>query len=372
MLRITKARVAVQAFSFGLFAFFCFVAEFGRLKGYPVSLFLQVDPLVAIATAITTHTLYRELIWALWLLLPTLLLGRFFCNWLCPYGTLHQFTGWLFNRRGAKQRIESNRYRTLYSTKYYILAAMLVAAFFGSLQVGLLDPLCLFYRSVTVSVLPPLNMATEGIYVRPHYHQLAWVVGFMLVGLVAANLAVPRFFCRVLCPLGATLGLLSRFSWWRVERDTAKCTDCELCLTSCEGACDPHTHLRKSECFVCFNCIEDCPTGALSFRFLPRREHEVTSPDVTGRRALLAGIAGLLFAPMARASGKSTEDFDKRVVRPPGSVEEAEFLARCIKCDQCLRVCPTNVLQPAFLEAGLEGIWTPVMNMRLGYCELNC
>lgn len=372
MLRITKVRIAVQAFSFGLFLFFCFVAEFGRLKGYPVSLFLQVDPLVAIATAITTHTLYRELIWTLWLLIPTLLLGRFFCNWLCPYGILHQFVGWLFNRRTVKERIGSNRYRRIFAAKYYVLAAMLVAAAFGSLQVGLLDPICLFYRSVTVAVLPSINLATESIYVRPHLHQLAWLIGFLLVGLVAMNLALPRFFCRVLCPLGATLGLLSRFSLWRIERDPEKCTHCELCLKACEGASDPHTQLRKSECFVCFNCVEDCPSGALSFRFLPPVQHEVPLPEVTGRRVLLAGFLGMLFAPFTRASGKSSEDFDKRVIRPPGSVEEAEFLERCVKCDQCLRVCPTNVLQPTLLEAGLEGLWTPVMNMRLGYCELNC
>ena len=159
------------------------------------------------------------------------------------------------------------------------------------------------------------------------------------------NLA-PRFFCRVLCPLGATLGLLSRFSLWRIERDPEKCTHCELCLKACEGASDPHTQLRKSECFVCFNCVEDCPSGALSFRFLPPVQHEVPLPEVTGRRVLLAGFLGMLFAPFTRASGKSSEDFDKRVIRPPGSVEEAEFLERCVKCDQCLRVCRPTCCSP--------------------------
>ena len=372
MLRITKVHIAVQAFSFALFLFFCFVTQFSYLKGYPVSLFLQVDPLVAMATAITTHTLYRELIWALFLLIPTLLLGRFFCNWICPYGILHQFVGWVFNRRDLKRRIESNRYRKVYALKYALLAGMAGAALFGSLQIGILDPICLLFRSFTVSVLPAVDMPTGWIYTRPHQHQLAWVVGFILLALVGMNLAIPRFFCRVLCPLGATLGLLSRFSLWRIERDPEKCTDCELCLKACEGASDPHTHLRKSECFVCFNCIEDCPYDALSFRFLPAPKHEVAGPAIPGRRALLAGFTGLLLYPFSRTSGKTGEDFDKRVVRPPGSVAEPDFLARCIKCDQCLRVCPTNVLQPALFEAGAEGLWTPIMNMRLGYCELNC
>ena len=57
---------------------------------------------------------------------------------------------------------------------------------------------------------------------------------------------------------------------------------------------------------------------------------------------------------------------------PPGSVEETGFLERCIKCDQCIRVCPTNVLQPATFAAGLEGLWSPVLNFRMGFCQLQC
>jgi formate hydrogenlyase subunit 6/NADH:ubiquinone oxidoreductase subunit I len=60
------------------------------------------------------------------------------------------------------------------------------------------------------------------------------------------------------------------------------------------------------------------------------------------------------------------------LIRPPGSVNEDEFLRRCIKCDQCIRVCPTNVLQPSLFEGGLEGLWTPIMISKMGWCELNC
>jgi polyferredoxin len=70
-----------------------------------LSKFLEVDPLVAIATAITSHTVYKGLIWSLVLLIPTLLLGRFFCNWICPYGVLHHFVGWAFGRRNGKEMI---------------------------------------------------------------------------------------------------------------------------------------------------------------------------------------------------------------------------------------------------------------------------
>ena len=75
---------------------------------------------------------------------------------------------------------------------------------------------------------------------------------------------------------------------------------------------------------------------------------------------------------MARLSGGVRKNFNRAVIRPPGSVAEDEFLRRCIKCDQCIRVCPTNVLQPALFEGGVEGLWTPIMISKMGWCELNC
>ena len=114
-MRITTVRIIVQIGMFSLFVVFVLLTSFSYLEAYPglkhwVSKFLEVDPLVGLATAITTHTLYKGLAWCLVILVPTLFLGRVFCNWICPYGILHQFIGWLFNTRGAKAKIESNRW----------------------------------------------------------------------------------------------------------------------------------------------------------------------------------------------------------------------------------------------------------------------
>jgi len=362
-----------------LFMTLVFVTTLTQLESMPglklwIGKFLEIDPLVALATTITTHTLYKGLIWSLIIIIPTLLLGRFFCNWICPFGIIHHFAGWVFNTRNTKQRMQSNQYRRSYAVKYYILVAILLAAVFQTLQIGLLDPICTLHRSLASAILPVLNMpvAKFEVFGDPKLHQLGWIIGFIALILIGMNLIIPRFFCRVMCPLGALLGLLSRFSLWRIERHAEKCDDCGLCLKSCEGACDPHTKLRKSECLVCFNCIEDCPRDALSFAFLPRRENEVALPDTPRRRLIFAAVAGAVFYPFTRLTGKSTRNFSSQAIRPPGAVEELEFLERCIKCDQCIRVCPTNVLQPAMAEAGLEGIWTPVLNFRMGHCQMNC
>jgi polyferredoxin len=422
-LRITNVRVVSQAFFFLLFAFLLWGTWFSRLEGYPVSLFLEIDPLVGFATALSTHTVYRWLWRGLWVLVPTLLLGRAFCNWVCPYGTLHQLTGWLFNIRSNKQRLDKNRYRTFAHLKYVLLTIFLVLASMGSLQIGLLDPICLLVRTFAVAVAPATDFATtnlaEALRVRlgmdpepllflstapgspeQRIFNGAWFVGALIIGLLGMNLVIPRFFCRVLCPLGAFLGVLSRFALWRIDRDPTRCTDCDLCLKSCEGASDPHLALRKSECFVCFNCIDDCPEDALSFRRAPlpivdavvgkvkegtatlfgrpvisqHLQTEVRGTDVPRRRLVFAGIAGLAAYPFLRLSAAVNDrDFNEKTIRPPGTVEESEFLERCIKCDQCINVCPTNVLQPSTLaEGGLEGLWTPVMNFSIGFCQLNC
>jgi len=376
-MRITTVRILVQTVMFGLFLAFVLLTTFTHLNDWPsakwvVSKFLEVDPLVGIATAITTHTVYRGLLWGLVILIPTLFLGRIFCNWICPFGILHHFIGWVFNRRNAKEKIESNRYRPLFALKYYILIGFLAAAVFGCLQIGLLDPIVFLYRAFTIGVLPVGSMPTQSLFGDYAMHANAWVVGFLFLFFVSMNWVIPRFFCRAVCPVGALLGALSRYAFWRIERDPDKCATCDLSLQSCEGAADPHRQLRMSECFVCFNCIEDCPHEALRFALLPSRRHEIRSPDIGRRRAVFAALVGALFFGWTKAGGKSTRDFSSKVIRPPGSVEEQEFLARCIKCDQCIRVCPTNVLQPALFEPGVEGLWTPILNFRMGACQHQC
>jgi len=418
---MVKIRRAYEVLFLGLFLFFLFITDLRYLQGWPVSLFLEATPLVAVATALTTHTIYRNLVWGLVIIAITMMLGRVWCNWMCPFGILHHFFGWIGNRRNTKQMIEVNRYRKIYALKYYILAVMIAMAglwiipttidapgqiwqayrgselrqtgvsrvvaavetgiarsaeehkrFNSSLQIGLLDPIALTVRSMTTSVLPTVHKATESVYTEPREYWQAWIVGLIFLGFLVANWWIPRFFCRAICPLGALLGVFSRLAIWRIDRDPVRCTDCDLCLKSCEGASDPQGDLRKSECFVCLNCIEDCPHDALTFRFLPRKASEVAYPAVGRRELLLSGLFGLLFFPMARLSGGVRKNFQRGVIRPPGSVAEDEFLRRCIKCDQCIRVCPTNVLQPALFEAGLEGLWTPIMISKMGWCELNC
>jgi MauM/NapG family ferredoxin protein len=91
------------------------------------------------------------------------------------------------------------------------------------------------------------------------------------------------------------------------------------------------------------------------------------------RKVLTTGIAaasGALFIHVQPAAGKTASNAS--YLRPPGAGEEEDFLLKCVRCGECMKACPTNAIQPAMLESGLKGMWTPLMNMRIGYCDIRC
>ncbi len=161
---IRTARRVSQIFFVLLLVWFCVAATLGdrfwQLRGWPVNWLLDLDPLAGLATLLATRTLYAGLLWGLATVALTVVLGRVFCGWVCPFGAMHQFVGWLGRRRlRSKLRVEANRYRPAQRFKYYVLAAFLAAAALaplgsGTLLIGLLDPLPLVQRSVSLVLLP--------------------------------------------------------------------------------------------------------------------------------------------------------------------------------------------------------------------------
>ena len=341
----------------------------------------------------------------------TLVLGRVFCGWLCPMGTIHHFVGWL-RRDKRKTLIAKNTYHGSQRWKYMLLLGLLAAALLGFQVTGLVDPISLVIRSFSVVVSPVVNQIFNGAYDlaystgndvvigiadqlyrvvgypnvlsfnEPHFAG-ALLIGAVFVVLLGMNLNRPRWWCRTLCPLGALLGSISRNSFYHLEIDNEACIHCGRCHAGCQGACDPEFKegWRPAECFVCFHCVDECPVSCLHFRF-GTAVKETKGIDLQKRRTFGAVAAGLLAVPMLRA----TEQYKRNVtqgenhpalhnpalIRPPGSVPEAEFLQRCVRCGECMKVCPTNALHPAALEAGPEGLWTPVLVPRIGYCEYYC
>jgi polyferredoxin len=368
----------------------------------PVRLFFEWDPLVALMNALAGHALYRGLLWCLLILLPTLFMGRFFCGWVCPMGTLQHFVGNLPSEaKRGKQRIESNRYKRWQTVKYVVLIAGLVAAFFGSAALGWLDPFSLLVRSFGLSILPAINVVARAIFTplehshipaikaaggavhsvlqvlvldlrQPHYQQ-GLIFGVLLIAILAASLRVTRLWCRSICPLGALLGFLSRWSILGLHKDASSCNNCNRCLLNCQGGDDPVGGVpwRKSECLMCMNCVGACPHESLQFKFF-RNEKEVASPDLGRRRALTGVVAGAAIVPLMRSNVGLGKGRNERLLRPPGSLDEPDFLSRCIRCGECMKACPNIALHPTLEQAGIEGLWSPTLVPRIGYCEPSC
>lgn len=382
-MKIVWTRRISQVFFFLMFVWFCIVSttgeEFWRLRGWPINWFLQLDPLVAIGTVLTTHTLYWPLLWALATIVLTIIFGRFFCSWVCPFGSIHHFAGFLGNRkRTTKQKIQVNRYRKAQCIKYIILVVFLFMAAFPSLaatlQTGLLDPIPFVTRSFNLLIVPILDRSVNFVSVSARFYEGAWLIMTVFLTTVLLNLVIPRFYCRFICPLGALFGILGRFAIWRIGKKQKNCSDCKLCEKSCEGGCRPSGSIRTSECVLCFNCLDDCKDELTGYRTPPSAAGEITNPDISRRGLLVSLVSGVFAVPAVRLSGKLGDNWHHKLIRPPGALTEEEFLKRCIKCGQCMRVCPTNVIQPGSFEGGLENLWTPVLNYRIGSsgCQLNC
>jgi len=93
--------------------------------------------------------------------------------------------------------------------------------------------------------------------------------------------------------------------------------------------------------------------------------------DLSRRRIVISAAAGLAAVPLTRIHPARAATPPARL-RPPGARPEAAFLNRCLRCGACMKVCMRNAIHPAFHEAGWEGLFTPVMDFDVGYCEYNC
>jgi len=365
-------RRAYQLVFLALFFYLVLVTTASLIGGTPVWWFLAFDPLVALTTTLAGHSFYHHLVFALPLIVVTLIFGRWFCGWICPLGVLHHAIGWAGRPRKASQRIKVNRWRNLYQTKYLVLLVMLGAAALGSTQIGLLDPIAFTWRALATSIVPAIDNSALGLYQGERHFHVSTLISALFVSALALNLWVPRLYCRMLCPLGALLGGLAKLSLFRLVREPSVCTDCNLCGADCAGAAEPHSTLRTTECLLCLNCVYSCPKNGISFRFLPSPDLTTDRIDLGRRRWITAAVAGAASVPLLRASDGVEPRPHPLRVRPPGALDEQEFLARCIKCGACMKVCPTVALQPALHEAGLEGLWSPILMARLGYCEQAC
>ncbi|APG24117.1 MAG: 4Fe-4S binding protein [Syntrophotalea acetylenica] len=358
-----------------------------------VNLIFRIDPLIALATSLANRTFITLLLPALFVLLASLLLGRWFCGWVCPMGTLFDWSRPLLGRR------DRSLPAALPKLRYVLLLLTLVSALFGLPLVGFLDPFSILVRGLTMAIYPAFGLAIEKLFTITYQHGPAWLnaasepvyqflretvlpfqqkvftnvlpAAAMLLTLLALEWMQRRFFCRNLCPLGALLGLAARFAPWRIANRQPTCSVCSQCSTLCRsGAINHQRQVNPERCILCLDCLIHCPQQ--NFSFGPSRRTAFSLAEGLSRRAFLGTALTGLATPFLFAVRPLKRQPQPNLIRPPGALAEDAFLNRCVRCGECMQVCIGNALHPALTEAGVEGMFTPRLVPRIGYCEYQC
>ncbi len=392
----------VQVISFCLFIVLFISSARPSVEAKELNIYFLLDPLVTLAELLSgSHS--QMIGWVLLTIAVTLVFGRVWCGWFCPLGALLTW----FSPRASRQlkhsvlstsrRSPAENWRKV---KYILFIIIAISALLGVQGFLFLDPITLLNRTMATALYPALRFvimrAEAYLYQFPwlwqgldFVHQSVvypvfqdvqavfqhgWLIFLLFAGIISLNLIAEQFWCRYLCPLGGMLGLISKVALFQ-RRVSERCNGCNLCTTHCPtGTIDPQKNYRSdaAECTVCYECFAACARQDVSYsaKMPALKREEKYEYGLTRKEALLAFGMALGSAALA-----GVEPIQKRepshLIRPPGSQETA-FDSLCVRCGECIRVCPTQGLQPTLLEAGWHAMFTPHLVPRLGYCSYTC
>ncbi|MDP8229757.1 MAG: 4Fe-4S binding protein [Candidatus Gorgyraea atricola] len=343
--------------------------------------FFKINPLIMIFTSISERIILPGVIFAVIMLALTLVFGRFFCGWICPLGTIIDLCG-----------IKALQKKAARSIKFYILGAITVSSFLGIQIAWIFDPIVITARFVSLNLIPGVSFGLDRIFrffiiktdyytplydfyrllkssilgINAYYFSHSGMILIFFVLICLSVLIAKRFWCRAICPLGAIYSLVARFS--PLSRVVEKCTNCLRCKEDCRmGAINKDLSYVKGECILCMDCIYDCPTHGTRFTWYSPEFNK--NKEGISRKEFIFLMLGSFLSLGFRNKMRSVA---QKVIRPPAALKEGEFLDRCIRCGNCMKVCVTNGLQPAIFESGLQGMWTPHLVPEIGYCEYTC
>ena len=360
------------------------------------------------------------------LVILTLVFGRVYCSVICPLGIMQDIISWIHGRTKRKNRFRFSWSPAKNRLRYSILAIFIAALMAGFTSFAALLAPYSSYGRIAGNLFAPIyawgNNLLAWIAERAgsyaFYGTEVWLKSLPTFIIAAVTFVIlfilawknGRTYCNTICPVGSILGLLSRFSLFRLTIDTDKCRNCGLCGRQCKAACiDTKEHvIDHSRCVACFDCIDVCKDGAIKYRIawkpkdkragMPANDSGCTNGNegtgmmkadggkaapadrVNGRRTFLATSAIALAATAMKAQEKKVDGGlavieDKKIparktpLKPAGSLSLAHFTQHCTACQLCVSVCPNQVLRPS---GALLTLMQPEMSFERGWCRPEC
>jgi ferredoxin len=332
----------------------------------------------------------------IFVIILTLLFGRIYCSSICPLGTLQDIIS--FIKRKFTKRKAYKRNVDFVKSKYVILLIVVILFFSGNIiGISLLDPYSNFGRIIS-HLFKPIYIGANNIIssllekfnyysLFPYEIKTISLISFsysilFFFGIISLVYYKGRLFCNTLCPVGVMLGAISKISFIKISIDQTHCTSCNSCTRVCKAGCidKEGKNIDFSRCVNCFNCFAVCPSGGISFN---NQFSKKVSPSTfsSTRRNLLkrtlafsAFLSGVAISQIKIIPEKASTIAvpKKNHVTPPGSKNLEYFNNNCTACHLCITACPTQVLQPAFLEYGLSGFLQPKMDYQTSFCNYDC
>ncbi|MDH6356490.1 4Fe-4S binding protein [Parabacteroides sp. PF5-9] len=332
--------------------------------------------------------------------------GRIYCSVICPAGVLQDIINRVFCI-GKKKKKGSRRFtyrRPMNILRYVLMGLTLGLALLGFLELGLLlDPYSNFGR-IAANLFRPAAIWINNIFADvlarfDNYTLYHVTIGTVTTaGLIAGFVALAvfigmvvlrgRLFCNTLCPVGALLSLVSRYSFFKITIDKKRCISCGICEQACKAEAIDVKNMKvdNSRCVDCFNCVSSCKKESIHYRFQPffKKEESVIVPEATasmevtpsaGRRSFLStGATVVASLPVVSAVAQVANGQKEKVqpVTPPGSISLEQFKDKCTGCHICVVQCPSQVLYPAGLEYGFGYMLKPHMAYIDSYCNYEC
>lgn len=389
---LKKIRVAFSILYF-LFLVSLFIDFTGLIPEsfYDAGLFLQFTPSILIFRNLLTISGLGFLV----IIILNLFFGRVYCSFICPLGIMQDVISYI-----TKKIRRLKRYKYYYQKPFLLLRYGFLGAFvlgllseltiiisvldpysiFGRISSGLLRPIVVNGNNLIVSVLQKFEIYNlYHVDLKPEHWTVIGLSIFFLLLIILFSAFKGRLYCNTICPVGTILGLLSRFSIFRITINKETCTSCRLCERTCKAGCIniPEQKIDFSRCVACYNCLTVCPERSIIYNRVQLKSEITQNKKNNDRRQFLAILALVFTASKVKSqqvvSNSATVKTKRTIaVSPPGSISLDNFNSSCTACHLCISACPTHVLQPSFADYGLIGFMQPVMDNHAGFCNFDC